>query len=120
MSPNKYHAIRTGRYASRLESRRAAQLRLMQRQGLITNLREQVPYLLIPTQRDAQGKLLERPCTYIADFVYNDAEGNLVVEDTKGMRTDVYRIKRKLMLSVHGIRIREISTKHPPSQCNNK
>ena len=54
------------------------------------------------------GELIERACTYIADFVYFDEKGNLVVEDTKGMRTDTYIIKRKLMLHVHGIRIHEV------------
>ena len=106
-SRNKYHAKKSGGYDSRKEHRRANELRLMQRAGLITNLREQVSYELIPEQRGADGKVLERACNYIADFVYTDKEGNTVVEDTKGMRTDVYRIKRKLMLHVHGIMISE-------------
>lgn len=104
---NKYHAQPSGGYASRKEHRRANELRLMQRAGLISDLREQVSYELIPAQRDADGKLLERACAYVADFVYTDKDGNTVVEDTKGVRTDVYRIKRKLMLHVHGIRISE-------------
>lgn len=104
---NKYHAQRSGKYASRKEHRRATQLKLLLLAGRISNLREQVPYQLIPAQRDNNGKLIERPCAYIADFVYTDHDGRTVVEDTKGMRTDVYRIKRKLMLYVHGIRITE-------------
>ncbi len=104
---NKYHAERSGGYASRKEHRRANELRLMQRAGLISGLREQVPYELIPAQRDADGRVIERSCTYVADFVYTDGHGDTIVEDTKGMRTDVYRIKRKLMLHVHGIRITE-------------
>lgn len=104
---NKYHAERSGGYASRKEQRRAAELQLMQRAGLISSLREQVPYELIPAQRDADGKLLERACRYVADFVYTDKDGRTVVEDTKGVRTDVYRIKRKLMLQVYGILISE-------------
>ena len=104
---NKYHAQRSGGYASRKEHRRAAELRLLLRAGLISNLREQVSYELIPTQRDGNGKVLERACSDIADFVYTDEHGNTIVEDTKGVRTDVYRIKRKLMLRVHGIRITE-------------
>lgn len=105
--PNKYHAQKSGGYASRKEHRRANELRLLQRAGLISNLREQVPYELIPTQRAPDGKVIERACSYIADFVYTDQHGNTVVEDTKGVRTDVYRIKRKLMLHVHGITITE-------------
>ena len=104
---NKYHAQKAGGYASRKEYRRACELRIMQRAGIISGLREQVPYELIPAQRDANGKLLERACTYVADFVYTDEHGNTVVEDTKGVRTDVYRIKRKLMLQRYGIIISE-------------
>jgi hypothetical protein len=79
----------------------------MQRAGLISNLREQVKYVLIPTQRDDQGNLLEKECSYRADFVY-DKDGKTIIEDTKGMRTPEYIIKRKLMLHVHGIIINEI------------
>lgn len=113
---NKYHAQASGGYDSRKEHRRANELRLLQRAGLISNLREQVRFELIPAQYGACGKdfkgretrvLLERPCSYIADFVYTDSSGNTVVEDTKGVRTKEYIIKRKLMLHVHGIRITE-------------
>ena len=53
--------------------------------------------------------LLERACSYIADFVYTDCKtGQTIVEDTKGMRTREYVIKRKLMLYMHGIRIKEV------------
>lgn len=106
-SRNKYQAKKSGGYDSRKEHRRANELRLMQRAGLITNLREQVSYELIPTQRGADGKVLERACDYIADFVYTDKNGKTVVEDTKGVKTKEYIIKRKLMLHVHGIRIVE-------------
>lgn len=90
----------------------------MLRSGLISDLREQVPFVLIPAQygdcgKDLKGKpvkvLLEHACKYIADFVYVDvATAKTVVEDTKGVRTKEYIIKRKLMLAVHGIRIKEI------------
>lgn len=107
--PGKYHACREGGYDSRREHSRARQLRLLQAAGAISNLREQVPYILIPAQRDASGHLIERQCSYRADFVYTDtATGAVVVEDTKGVRTPQYIIKRKLMLYVHGIRIREV------------
>ena len=106
-SRNKSGAKKSGGYHSRKEHRRANELRLMQRAGLITNLREQVSYELIPTQRGADGKVLERACDYIADFVYTDKDGKTVVEDTKGVKTKEYIIKRKLMLHVHGIRIVE-------------
>lgn len=100
--PSKYHAEKSGGYASRKEHNRANQLKLMQRAGLISDLREQVSYELIPAQDG------ERACRYIADFVYTDNEtGQTIVEDTKGFRTPEYRIKRKLMLFIHGIRIKE-------------
>ena len=101
--PNKYGARRSGGYDSTKEHRRACELQLMQRAGLISVLREQVRFELIPAQ---QG---ERSCSYIADFVYTDvATGQTVVEDTKGVRTKEYIIKRKLMLFIHGIRIKEV------------
>lgn len=104
---NKYHARKSGGYASRKEHRRANELKLLQKAGIISNLREQVRYELIPAQYDNQGKLIERACSYVADFVYTEKNGATIVEDTKGMRTDVYRIKRKLMLHVHGVKIIE-------------
>jgi len=104
---NKYGAKKSGGYDSRKEHSRANELKMMQRAGLISNLREQVKYVLIPTQRDADGKLLEKECSYYADFVYM-RNGVTVVEDTKGYRTPEYKLKRKLMLHVHGISIVEI------------
>lgn len=104
---SKYGAKKSGGYDSRKEHRRANELKLMQRAGLISNLREQVKYVLIPAQRDTEGNLLEKECSYYADFVY-ERGGVTVVEDTKGVRTKEYIIKRKLMLHVHGISIVEI------------
>lgn len=104
---NKYGAKKSGGYDSKKEHSRANELKLMQRAGLISNLREQVKYVLIPAQRDTAGNLLEWECSYYADFVYN-TDGKTVVEDTKGVRTKEYKIKRKLMLHVHGISIVEI------------
>lgn len=75
-------------------------LRLLERAGAISNLKRQVKYELIPKQ------VGERACNYIADFTYME-DGRLVVEDVKGVKTDAYKIKKKLMLWVHGIRIRE-------------
>lgn len=96
------------------ECQRYCELKLMQRAGVISDLQLQVPFELIPSQR-IDGKVVERAVNYIADFTYTIADcpyseqnGEQVVEDTKGMRTKDYIIKRKLMLWVHGIRIREI------------
>jgi len=114
--PSKYRNKRVlGGYASIKEGKRAAELKLLEKAGQIRNLREQVPFVLIPSQVDTWGHCLERPCRYVADFVYDEQVKNVagfygwqeVVEDCKGMRTDEYVIKRKLMLHVHKIRIRE-------------
>ena len=87
---------------SRKEAQRWSELQMLEKANLIKNLRRQVKYELIPKQEG------ERSVTYIADFVYDDVEsGQHIVEDSKGMRTPAYIIKRKLMLYVHGIRILE-------------
>ncbi len=83
------------------EYQRWGELKILQRAGVISKLRRQVTYELIPKQ---QG---ERACNYIADFVYVNDKGETVVEDSKGYKTEVYRLKKKLMLWVHGIRIKE-------------
>ena len=96
-------------FDSKREGRRYLELQMMLKGGLISDLRLQVPFELIPAQRDPQtGKTIERAVNYVADFVYRDDQGQLIVEDAKGFRTDVYKIKRKLMLWRHGIRIREV------------
>lgn len=103
-------------FDSKKEANRYCELKLLQQAGEISDLRLQVKYTLIPAQREPdtigkrggikKGKLIERECSYIADFVYQE-NGKTVVEDTKGVRTKEYIIKRKLMLWVHGIRIKE-------------
>ncbi|MDO4622632.1 MAG: DUF1064 domain-containing protein [Eubacteriales bacterium] len=109
-------------YDSKKEARRHQELLLLERAGEITNLERQVKFTLIPAQREytneiytkgrkkgcfKPGKLLERECAYIADFVYREGD-RCVVEDTKGFRTPEYIIKRKLMLHNFGIRIKEV------------
>ena len=109
---SKYNAQKTTvdgiSYDSRKEAQRAQELRLMLRAGVISNLREQVPYELIPAQKNEYGKVIERAVVYKADFVYDDEKGKTVVEDVKGVRTKEFIIKRKLMLYEYGIRIREV------------
>ena len=99
------------------EAKRWKELSLMQKSGMIQNLQRQVKFVLIPAQREPdtigkkggihKGKLIERECAYVADFVYQEGE-KTVVEDTKGVRTTEYVIKRKMMLYFHGIRIKEV------------
>lgn len=109
---NKYQAqkceFNSEKFDSSKELQRWLELRLLECSGQITDLKRQVKFELIPAQKDEKGKCLERAVAYIADFVYKDKRGNTVVEDTKGMRTKEYVIKRKLMLYFHGIRIKEI------------
>lgn len=117
-------------FASKKEYKRWCELCLLQKAGKITDLEWQVPFELIPAQKrtvetgerykrdnlargiragDPKTKevCLEQSCVYIADFVYRE-NGRQVVEDTKGVRTADYIIKRKLMLWRYGIKIREV------------
>ena len=119
--PGKYHNKRTTvdgiTFDSLKEAKRWKELLLMLKSGAIQDLQRQVRFVLIPSQREPdtigkkggvhKGKLLERECVYIADFVYKE-NGKTVVEDTKGMRTTEYVIKRKMMLYIHGIKIKEV------------
>lgn len=107
------------------EARRYTELKALERAGQITDLELQKTFVLIPAQYETveTGELykigkkkgqpktkrvcLEESVKYKADFCYKK-NGVLIVEDTKGMRTHDYIIKRKLMLFIHGIRIREI------------
>lgn len=94
-------------FDSKREADRYRELLLLQKAGEIDELRTQVKYELIPKQYGEDGKLIEKSVNYYADFVYME-NGKTVVEDAKGCRTKEYIIKRKLMLHVHGIRIREV------------
>lgn len=95
--------------ASIQEYSRLEELKLLQRAGAIRHLKIQVPFVLIPSQKGEYRN--ERPTKYIADFVYEQlqptGEWKQVVEDSKGCRTKDYIIKRKLMLYIHGISIKE-------------
>lgn len=121
---SKYHSkkviVNGNTYDSRKEYRRFCELSLLQRAGAITELQRQVEFELIPAQREPdtvgvrggikKGKVIERKCCYVADFVYKK-NGKLVVEDVKGYKKgtayDLFSIKRKLMLLNYGIHIKE-------------
>lgn len=106
---NKYNNIKTItldgiEHDSKKEAKRWMELCLLQRAGEISDLKRQVPFELIPKQEG------ERAVKYIADFVYTE-RGKQVVEDVKSLATrkkESYIIKRKLMLFIHHIRIKEI------------
>ncbi|MBR2408933.1 MAG: DUF1064 domain-containing protein [Lachnospiraceae bacterium] len=124
---NKYHAkkivVDGQKFDSMAEFHRWQELKLLEDSGGICNLQRQVEYILIPEQREPgdgkkKGKLIERKCSYVADFVYSirDEDGlfyKTVVEDVKGCRKgaayDLFVVKRKLMLERYGIKIREVN-----------
>ena len=96
-------------YDSTKEYNRHTELMLLQRAKKIANLERQVRIPLLPSQKDENGKVIERAVTYIADFVYFDNERNkTIVEDVKGLRTQEYILKRKMMLYLNHIRIQEV------------
>lgn len=105
---SKYHAKKTCvdgiTFDSRREADRYLVLKSMEENGAIEDLRRQVRYELVPAF-DVDGKHY-RPVYYVADFVYAE-NGKEVVEDVKGMRTDVYRLKSKLFARRYGKVIKE-------------
>lgn len=128
---NKYHNRKVSCdghiFDSKHEAHRYCELRLLLNAGEISDLRLQVPFELIPAQFAETGekytrgskagkpkmKCVERAVKYIADFVYIDnASGETVVEDAKGYTGGgaygIFKIKRKLMLYRHGIKIKEV------------
>lgn len=105
---SKYHAKKTTvdgiAFDSRREADRYLVLKSMEEDGAIEDLRRQVRYELVPAF-DVDGRHY-RPVFYVADFVYVE-DGKEVVEDVKGMRTDVYRLKSKLFARRYGMSIKE-------------
>lgn len=112
-------------FDSRKEAQRFLVLKAMEKAGEIRDLKRQVRFELIPTQREVSGsiykrgprkgqlkpgKVIEQPAYYSADFTYIDCKtGELIVEDCKSdaTKTKDYVLRRKLMLYFHGIRIKE-------------
>ena len=108
-------------FDSKKEADRYCELKILERAGEIKCLMLQKDFLLIPAQYEMierygkngqrlkdEKKLIERQCTYRADFTYIDKDGSTIVEDVKGIKTPEYKIKRKLMLYFHGIKIKEV------------
>lgn len=110
------------KFDSKKEAVRYKELKMLEKAGIIHDVQRQVKYVLIPAQyeptssvyvkgnnkgKPKKGKLIERECAYYADFVYTE-NGKTVVEDTKGVKTPEYIIKRKLMLYIHNIKIKEM------------
>lgn len=108
-------------FDSKKERDRYKELSILSKAGEITDLQTQVKFELIPAQYETyerigkNGKrlrdgrrLIEKAVYYIADFVYKEKDGAVIVEDTKGYKTRDYIIKRKIMFDRYHIRIREI------------
>lgn len=95
LTTSKYHNQRTKidgkNFASKKEANRYIELKILERSKEITNLKCQVPFTII--EKSDHGKAIK----YIADFTYNDRYGHFVIEDTKGFKTDVYKLKKRLM-----------------------
>ena len=100
---SKYRAVRTScgihEHASKREAKRCGDLCIMLAAHEISNLKQQ-PVLEV----SVKGIHI---CDYRADFVYNEKNGTRVIEDCKGMRTPVYRLKKKLVEALYGITIKE-------------
>lgn len=95
----KFDSIKEGAYYLKLKR--------LEKLKIIKDLKLQVPYELIP-KHEVNGKTV-RKCIYKADFVYKTTEDDKIhVVDTKGVRTDVYKIKSKLMSYKYGIEIEEV------------
>ncbi len=102
-TPTKYRSIRTTvdgiSFASRREANRYAELRIELLAGEIEDLVLQKPFSL-----DVNGMHI---CDYVADFVYQ-RNGKPIVEDAKGKRLELYRIKKLLMRAIYEIEIVEV------------
>ena len=99
---SKYHNRKVKGFDSAKEWRRNQELEIMQRAGEISELNRQVPFVLMPSYTIAdettkQGFRTIREIRYIADFTYRLKSGKRIIEDVKGMQTDVFKIKRKLL-----------------------
>ena len=118
---NKKITVSGQTFDSKKEYNRWMELKRLEDAHRILHLERQVKFVLLPAQYEEStevykkgahkgerkpGKLLENKVVYIADFVYQQ-DGKTVVEDSKGFKTPEYKLKRKLMLYIHGIKIKE-------------
>lgn len=102
VSASKYHNRKTKGFDSAKEWRRNQELEALQRAGKISELNRQVPFVLMPSfalpdKATIQGFRTIREIRYIADFTYRLKDGTRIIEDVKGMQTDVFKLKRKLL-----------------------
>jgi len=98
-------------FASKAEAKRYQALKLLEGAGHITKLELQPTYVLAPGVKFTGAARATPALRYRADFRYVDHLGNTIVEDVKGMPTEGYRIKKHLLLALHGIEVREVRIK---------
>lgn len=103
---NKFGNKKINGFDSMKEYSRYQELKLLERAGKIQGLSRQVPYELLPAQRDENGKLIFREIVYKADFTYWQ-DDQFVVEDVKGYKTPEYKLKAKLMYYFYHQKIKE-------------
>lgn len=110
MTKHKYGARRTEvdgiKFDSMREARRYQELKLLERGKAIKDLELQPEFVILKTHKDIEGKTV-RGIKYVADFAYWQ-DGQYVIEDAKGMKTDVYKLKKKLVEYIHQIKITEV------------
>lgn len=112
---HKYHAkpqVLDGiRFASLKEMRRYQELSLLQCVKAIADLECQpkFPLAVVEIYRTGWPIRLNTVAHYVADFRYTDLKtGEIIVEDTKGFRTETYKLKKKLVEAIQGIHVREL------------
>lgn len=111
-SRNKYGNVKVEvdgvKYDSKKEAKRSTELETQQKLGIISDLERQVKFVLQPSFKFAGHTI--REISYVADFVYME-NGNKVVEDVKSpitRKNPIYKLKKKMMMYVHGIEVREV------------
>lgn len=92
-------------FDSKKEANRYFELKMLERAGQISNLELQKEFIL--QEKFKINNKTIRKISYYADFFYIDKQGNKIVEDTKGMQTEVYKLKKKLFMKKYGIEIKE-------------
>jgi hypothetical protein len=88
------------RFQSKREARRYAELKTLEKAGTISNLELQPRFPI-----SVNGVHV---CAYYADFCYVDSQGRRIVEDAKGLKTPVYRLKKRLVEALYEIVIQEV------------
>lgn len=90
----KYGAVRTNGFASKREAAHYQKLKLLEQAGEIRDLQQQVRFNLVVNDK--------KICAYVADFTYRLKDGKAVIDETKGYKTDVFKLKWKLLQALHG------------------